>query len=164
LRSSTVVSNDLGHAIISCGSALAAEFAGDEAGAKAPDFRVHVEGTPRDLRPLLRDEVYRIASEAMRNAFRHSRGRRIEVDLHYDKRQFRLRVRDDGQGIDPKVLGEGGRAGHHGLPGMHERAKLVKGKLAIWSEVNSGTEAELTVPTSVAYDNSPAENRLTSSA
>jgi len=62
-----------------------------------------------------------------------------------------LRVRDNGKGIDPKILGEGGRPGHHGLPGMQERAKLVGGKLTIWSELNSGTEAELTIPASVAY-------------
>jgi hypothetical protein len=34
---------------------------------------------------------------------------------------------------------------------MHERAKLVGGKLAIWSEIDRGTEAELTIPASVVY-------------
>jgi len=87
----------------------------------------------------------------MRNAFRHANARRIEVEIHYDQRRLRLRVRDDGRGIDPKVLAEGKRAGHHGLPGMYERAKLVGGKLSVWSELDSGTEAELTVPASVAY-------------
>jgi signal transduction histidine kinase len=62
-----------------------------------------------------------------------------------------LRVRDNGKGIDPKVLGAGGRAGHHGLVGMQERAKLVGGKLAVWSELDSGTEVELTIPASLAY-------------
>ena len=62
-----------------------------------------------------------------------------------------MRVRDDGKGIDVKVLGAGGRAGHHGLPGMQERAKLAGGTLAVWSEPDSGTEIELTIPASVAY-------------
>jgi signal transduction histidine kinase len=70
-----------------------------------------------------------------------------------------LRVRDDGKGIDENVLGGGGRPGHYGLPGMHERAKLVGGKLAIWSELESGTEAELTIPASVAYARSSANRR-----
>ena len=66
-------------------------------------------------------------------------------------RQLRLRIRDDGKGIDPKILSEGGRKGHHGLPGMQNRAKLAGGKLAVWSKPNSGTEQELTVPGSIAY-------------
>jgi signal transduction histidine kinase len=125
----------------------------------SPAFRVQVEGTPRELAPTLRDEVYRIASEAVRNAFRHSHAARIEVEIRYDPGQLRLRVRDDGKGIDENVLGGGGRAGHYGLPGMHERAKLVGGKLAIWSELESGTEAELTIPASVAYARSSANRR-----
>ena len=33
--------------------------------------------------------------------------------------------------------------------GMQERAKLVGGKLAVWSELDSGTKVELTVPASI---------------
>jgi signal transduction histidine kinase len=89
---------------------------------KSCEFQVHVEGTTRDLAPLVRDEVYRIAGEGLRNAFRHPQAERIEVEIRYDRRQLRVRVRDNGRGIDPKILGEGGRPGHHGLPGMQERA------------------------------------------
>jgi signal transduction histidine kinase len=99
----------------------------------------------------------------MRNAFRHAGASRIEVDIHYDNRQLMVRIRDNGKGIDAKVLDEGGRAGQHGLPGMHERAKLVGGKLAIWSELHSGTEIELTVPASVAYAKALAASRPLSS-
>jgi signal transduction histidine kinase len=74
-----------------------------------------------------------------------------------------LRVRDDGKGIDPKVVDGGGCAGHHGLPGMHERAKIAGGKLAVWSEPGSGTEIELTIPASIAYTKSPpAHQSMTS--
>ena len=110
-----------------------------------------MEGTPRDLAPLVGDEVYRIAVEALRNAFRHANATRVEVEVHYDRREFRLRVRDDGKGIDPKVLAGGGAAGHYGLAGMHERAAIIGGTLTIWSELDSGTEAELIVPASIAY-------------
>jgi signal transduction histidine kinase len=151
LRSSTVISNDLAQAI----STLGEELAADQTGRNSPDLRVHVEGTPRNLAPLVRAEVYRIAGEALRNALRHAYASRIEVDIRYDQRQLRLRVRDDGKGIDPKVIDAGGRAGHHGLPGMHERANMVGGKLAVWSELNSGTEVEMTIPASHAYAKSP---------
>jgi signal transduction histidine kinase len=147
LRSSTVVTNDLARAI----SMLGEELSVGHSGRNRPEFRVQVEGTSRDLAPLVRDEVHRIASEAVRNAFRHAEAERIEVDIHYDKRRLRLRVRDDGKGIDPQVLVEGGLPGHHGLPGLYERAGLVGAKLAIWSETDSGTEIELSIPGSVAF-------------
>ena len=155
LRSSTVDTNDLAVAIGTLGEELAA----DQTDQNSPDFRVEVEGTTAESAPILRDEVYRIAGEALRNAFRHAQARRIEVEIRYDERQLRLRVRDDGKGIDPKVLDEGGRAGHYGLPGMHERAKMVGGKLAVWSELDSGTEVELTIPASLAYATSLAAVR-----
>jgi signal transduction histidine kinase len=157
LRSSALVSSDIAQAISTFGD----ELASGPSGQNSPNFRVVVEGAPRDLAPLLRDEIYRITGEALRNAFRHAHAQRIEVEIRYDQRQLRLRVRDDGKGIDPTVLNGGGRPGHYGLPGMHERAKLVGGKLAVWSELNSGTEAELTIPASIAYAKSSAARRST---
>jgi signal transduction histidine kinase/ligand-binding sensor domain-containing protein len=155
LRSSTVVTNDLARTI----NALGEELAADQTGQDSLDFLVTVEGATRNLVPLVRDEVYRIAGEALRNAFRHSQARRIEVEIRYDKRQLRLRVRDDGKGIDPKVFAEGGRDGHYGLAGMRERAKLVGGELAVRSKLDSGTEAELAIPASMAYSKSPVARR-----
>ena len=78
----------------------------------------------------------------------------LEAEIRYDEKYFRLRVRDDGKGIGPEVLRGDGREGHYGLHGMRERAKLVGGKLATWSEVNSGTEIELIIPASKAYGKS----------
>ena len=142
-----MLTNDLARAI----ATLAEELAANQTGPNCPEFRARVEGAPRDLAPLVRDEAHRIACEAVRNAFRHAQAGRIEVEIRYDHRQLRLLVRDNGKGIEPKVLSGGGRAGHYGLPGMHERAKLAGGKLALWSELDSGTEAELIIPASVAY-------------
>lgn len=158
LRSSTLASNDLARAISMLGEELSTHHSGNH----SPEFRVQVAGTPRDLAPILRDDVYRIASEAVRNAFQHSRAQRIEVEIRYDQRQLRLRIRDDGRGIDPKVLEAGARAGHYGLPGVHERAKLIGGKLTVWSELDSGTEAELSIPAAIAYSK-PASPRSTMS-
>jgi signal transduction histidine kinase/ligand-binding sensor domain-containing protein len=147
LRSSTVVTNEL-HAAI---SALGQELAANQAGSGSALFRLEVEGTPRDLHPILRDEIYRIAAEALRNAFRHSEARRIESEILYEERQLRLRVRDDGKGLDPAVLRGEGRPGHYGLGGMRERATLIGARLDVWSKGDSGTEVELTVPASRAY-------------
>jgi signal transduction histidine kinase/ligand-binding sensor domain-containing protein len=147
LRSSTRVTNDLALAIRTLGEELAAKQTSEN----PPVLDVAVEGAARDLNPILRDEVYRIAGEAMRNALEHAQARRVEVELHYDKLELRLRVRDDGKGIDPEILRNQGRSGHFGVQGMRERAKLVGGRLEIWSKLDSGTEVELSIPASIAY-------------
>jgi len=151
LRSSTVVTNDLAQAINAFGEGLVS----DQPGAKSPYFRVVVEGASMDLAPLIRDEVYRIVGEALRNAFRHAHAARIEVKINYEKQRLRVRVEDDGRGINAEFLGAGGRTGHHGLPGMHERAQLAGCKLTIWSEPDSGTKVELNIPASIAYLKTP---------
>ena len=148
IRSSTELTNELSKAVEVLGNSLAEQQRAANGG--APAFSVEVEGESRDLQPILRDEVYRLTGEGMRNAFRHAQARRIEVEIRYHTRELRVRVRDDGIGIDASVLQEG-RAGHYGLPGMRERAKSIGGHLDVWSEQGAGTELELTVPASVAY-------------
>ena len=76
--------------------------------------------------------------------------RRIAVELRYDKRQFRLTVRDNGIGIDDELMSQQ-RAGHFGLHGMRERAEIVGGRLEVWSKPNTGTEVELSIPRAIAY-------------
>jgi signal transduction histidine kinase/ligand-binding sensor domain-containing protein len=147
LRSSTIPGNNLAAAIGAFGDELSTNFNG----AERPSFELQVEGNPRELAPTLKDEIFRIASEAVRNAFRHSDARNIEVEIRYDHRHFRLRVRDDGKGIDSTVLAAGGRDLHYGLAGMQERAKAVGGKFTIWSKLDSGTEIELLISAKVAY-------------
>ena len=144
LRSSVVETNDLALAIRTLGEELAIN-------SEPVVFDVHVEGTSRSLHPILRDDIYKIAAEALRNAFRHAEARRVEVEIRYDQEQFRLRVRDDGKGINPAILSSRGGERHYGLPGMQERATLIGGKLAVWSELDAGTEVEVRLPASTAY-------------
>jgi len=146
LRDSTIQSNDLAMAISTLGEELTTDSTDHR-----PAFRVAVEGEARNLHPILRDEIYKIVAEALRNAFRHSQARQIEVEIRYDNEQFRLRVRDDGKGIDPAILSRQGSEGHYGLPGMRERATLIGGKLGVWSEVGAGTEVEVRLPAATAY-------------
>jgi signal transduction histidine kinase len=148
LRSSATLTNELAQAITTLGEELAATCAGER---KPATFRVSIEGAPRDLHPILRDDVYRIAREALRNAFHHAQATRIEAEITYRERFLRLRIRDDGKGIDSKLL-DAGRDGHWGLPGMRERAQQIGGQLEMWSEAGAGTEVELRIPGSIAYE------------
>lgn len=119
--------------------------------ANPPAFSLTVEGARRSLEPVLQDEVYRVGRELLRNAFQHAHASRIEVEIRYDSRHFRLHVRDDGTGIDPKILEAGGCAGHWGLRGMWERVDRFGGRLEFWSATGAGAEAVLTVPAERSY-------------
>jgi signal transduction histidine kinase len=141
MRSSTEITNDLAQALRTLGDELSSEG--------SADFRVVVEGSSRDVHPILRDEVYGLAREAIRNAFRHAEAKVIEAEIGYGG-DLRVRIRDDGKGIDPAMLNEG-RPSHYGVPGMRERAARIGGKLKIWSAPGAGTEIELSIPGSIAY-------------
>src|SRR5579871_422868 len=147
LRAGGFGSADLAQAI----GNLSREILSGSTGEIAPELRVQEEGTPRNLNPMVRDEIYRIAVEALRNAIRHAMARRIEVEIRYGEEHLRIRIRDDGRGIDPNIVGDFHAPGHWGLRGMRERAKLVGGNLEVWSELDSGTEVELTIPGTSAY-------------
>ena len=155
LRSGSSSTLDLGQAL----SSFANELLSGSTQERSPKLHIEVEGTPKPLNPLVRDELYRAGAEALRNAIRHASAQQIEVEIHYDEQTLRLRIRDDGKGIDPGMLGQDHRAGHWGLRGIRERAKLVGGVCEIWSQLDGGTEIELSVPAASAYAKVPTSQR-----
>jgi ligand-binding sensor domain-containing protein/signal transduction histidine kinase len=148
LRSQPPDQDDLAKVLTIMGQDLARSRQSKE---RPVSFRVEVEGERQPLKPLLQDEVYRIASELLRNAFQHAEAAQIEAEIRYDPHVLRVHVRDDGKGIAPEILRAGGRNGHWGLAGMRERAKRIGARLDFWSEAGAGTEVQLTVPASIAY-------------
>ena len=152
LRPAPVAQNDLEQLLTAIGQEIAGS---QDTGRDSPNFSVTVEGARQTLSAILQDEVYRIACEVIGNAFRHANASQIEAEIRYDDGSLRLRIRDDGKGTDPKVLKEGARAGHWGLPGIRERAKQIGARLEFWSKAGAGTEVELTVPASIAYAKPP---------
>ncbi len=114
-------------------------------------IRVAVHGTLRGLHPIVCEEAFLVAREALTNAVRHAKANEIEVDVFYDRAALRVVIRDDGRGIDPLILRAGGREGHWGLLGIRERAKKIHAHMNIWSRVSAGTEVELRVPAALAY-------------
>jgi PAS domain S-box-containing protein len=123
------------------------------------DFRVIVNGQQRPLQPFIRHEMYRIGREALVNAFCHSRAKRVEFELEYAESDLRMRVRDNGCGIDAQVL-HSGRQGHWGLAGMRERAERIGGLLKISSSSAAGTEVLFSIPSCIAFHLSPANHSL----
>jgi signal transduction histidine kinase len=148
LRSAVAETNDLVQAIRNFGTEL-------ESNSTTTSIEVDGRGAPRALRPIVQLEVYRIAVEALRNAFQHAHARRVQVEIRFDERRFRLRVADDGRGIDERVIHREPPEGHFGLNGMRERADVVGGRLDIWSKLDSGTRVDLSIPAGAAYGVAP---------
>jgi ligand-binding sensor domain-containing protein/signal transduction histidine kinase len=151
LRSSTFDDGDLASVL----GALGAELAVATDAQVPPEYRVVIEGKPRELRPDVRDDICRIAREAVRNAYRHANARHIETEVTFADTELRVRVRDDGIGVDSTILARGQRAGHWGLPAMRERGESIGGRLNVWSEKNAGTEVELRISAVIAYAKPP---------
>jgi len=147
LRSSSLDDRDLATSLSALGASLAA---GTDPISK-PQFSVVVEGRPRELTAVVCDEAYRIAREAVSNAYQHAKARHIETEVSFGDANLTVRVRDDGKGVDPEILARGQRPGHWGLPGMRERSESFGGRLRVWSERNTGTEVELRIPAHAAY-------------
>jgi signal transduction histidine kinase len=108
-----------------------------------------VQGRARELHPAVRDEVYRIGYEAIRNACVHSRAGRINVAIEYG-RDLTLRISDNGAGIDAAVV-ETGKEGHFGLRGMRERAERIGATFTLVSGPETGTAITLMVPGRLAF-------------
>lgn len=142
LRSASAAPSSLQLALLKAAEQMAG---GDQA-----KLRVLEIGARRELHPMVREEAARIAIEAMFNSLRHAHAATIEVEVSYQRRQLRINVRDDGQGMEESVL-RGGREGHFGFMGMHERARRIGGQISIWNRPGAGTEVSLTVPARTAY-------------
>lgn len=112
---------------------------------------VSVSGEIREIHPIVRDEVYRVGYEAIRNAHAHSGGTHLTVQLRYTD-DLMLRVADDGIGADAPTLSDG-KKGHYGLKGMRERANRIGARLNIVSDATRGTEVCLIIPGKIAFYN-----------
>ena len=147
LRSSSFDDRDLATSLSAFGSELGAGIDSPS----MPQYRVVVEGRPRELTVVVLDEACRIVREAVSNAYQHAKAGHIETEVTFGNADLTIRVRDDGIGVDPQILARGQRPGHWGLPGMRERSERFRGHLHVWSEGNVGTEVELRIPAHVAY-------------
>lgn len=136
-------SDDIEHMIL--------EIARKQVFSPATQIAVTTEGEPRALDPLVWDEVARIANEALFNIWRHAQAKEIAIRIGFQPDGFSVRFRDDGVGIPERVLREGRREGHFGLPGMRERAAKIQSRLVVQRAPGGGSEVNLIVPAAIAY-------------
>lgn len=152
LRSSTTERNDLA-------DALRRATESDQLPGSM-SVSLSVTGSASEMHPIVRDEIYLIGYEAIRNAALHSGASRLEIELRYAQ-DLTLRVRDNGAGIDPALLHRG-KPGHFGLQGMRERASRIGGKLTMTSSHSAGTEIQLIVPGGIIFSKTPSRTGLQS--
>jgi signal transduction histidine kinase len=113
-------------------------------------FCVSIEGTSSALLPEARHALIGIGAEALNNAYRHSMGTQVEMDIVYDApSHLTLRVRDNGRGFDVDSWGQ--RPGHFGFIGIQEHASQLHTRANIWSRPGAGTEISVRVAGETAY-------------
>ncbi len=109
-----------------------------------PDIRswVSVEGDESVVAPHVRDELFLILREGIRNAVTHSGARTIKVELDTNDNRIKAAVEDDGRGFESGEEATGGT----GLASMKERASLLGGTLDMASVPDRGTRVEIFLP------------------
>jgi PAS domain S-box-containing protein len=100
-------------------------------------------GTEPRLSLDTKQGLYRIAQEALHNAARHARAKKLGIALVGNGSGIHLQVWDDGVGFHPGA----DYPGHLGLLTMHERASELGGQLTIESRPGEGTRVSATIPT-----------------
>ena len=100
------------------------------------------------LEPLLEGTLYRIAQEALSNVLRHSGTSKAQVTLAECDGTVRLEIKDWGRGFDPNRVA----AGHFGVRGIRERARILRGRALIESLPGQGTRVLVELPTTLARD------------
>lgn len=108
------------------------------------DFDLVVSGTPATLSDEKKEQLARIAQEALTNAVRHSHAKRIRAELSFED-GITLSISDNGTGFSLNET-DGRDAAHWGLVGMYERAARIGASLRVKSAPELGTEVRVFVP------------------
>jgi signal transduction histidine kinase len=103
-------------------------------------FRVSMREPSAQPDEATRDALVHVAREAVTNAVKHGRARSIEVAFAHDD-EWRLSVRDDGEGFDASTSYDG-----FGLDSMRHRADTLGGMLHVSSVAGAGTLVECALP------------------
>ncbi|MFQ5433242.1 MAG: ATP-binding protein [Anaerolineae bacterium] len=110
---------------------------------------LHLDGDERRLTPEAELSLFRVAQEALANAWKHAQTPKVEVSLLFGETAVEITICDRGRGFEaPERLRALAEAGHFGLVGMRERMELVGGRLRLTSEPGRGTTITAQAPLS----------------
>ena len=114
--------------------------------------RFRAERAARLAKPALGTPLYRLAQEAVTNAIKHGKARRIELRLAARGQTLVLTVQDDGLGFNPDNCSKSGM----GLRLMQYRAEVAGGSLSIQPGRGKGTVVTCRVPGALLPPSSPS--------
>jgi signal transduction histidine kinase/ligand-binding sensor domain-containing protein len=139
IRSPESESIDLAAEIVASGTQLTT--------GRSAQFSFRTDGQSYEVPANTRQQLLRIAREAITNSAQHAEASRIEVRLVYKRDSVMLRIADDGRGFD---VSEAQRLpGHFGLATMRERAARIQAALTIISNAGKGTIIEVVTPVTI---------------
>jgi PAS domain S-box-containing protein len=107
---------------------------------------ISVEGDESLIPPRVREQLFLILREAVRNAVSHSEAGQLGIEVRVSPERVVGRVEDDGRGFEgTSEDGDDNDVSGRGLHSMRERAELVGGALTLSSAPGSGTKIEASV-------------------
>lgn len=96
------------------------------------------------LPPALHEHLLRLVAEGLMNIARHAQATSARVCANCDQQGLTFEIGDNGIGFDPEAAAR--QAGHYGLLGLRERARLLQGQLQIITAPGEGTTISLHLP------------------
>jgi signal transduction histidine kinase len=110
-------------------------------------IRVDIHGEECDLDDAMKITIFRVVQESLNNIVKHSQAAHVNIHLHYDEKNVRISVFDNGIGFDrDEVQKRRSNRPSLGLAGMEERAALLGGTVTVQSRPGYGTEVEAVIP------------------
>jgi len=121
-------------------------LASDVAEYSGIETKVSVSGNQRRFSEEAELVLFRIAQEALRNVWRHSKATRADITVEFDQSNIKISISDNGEGFTPpETMGDLAKDGRLGLAGMQERARLINGRLSLQSKPGKGTTVTVEV-------------------
>ncbi len=102
---------------------------------------LETKGSERQVPVPVATCLYRVAQEALANAYKHAGASRVGVSLDFQPGAVRLDIQDDGQGFDAAAVEQG-----HGLGNMRRRAEELGGAFDLKSAPGLGTRVSISLP------------------
>jgi len=88
--------------------------------------------------------LYRIVQIAMSNVIKYARAHQVKIRLDISKNRVRLSISDDGVGFNRQTALHDKMA--FGLRNIRDRARIIGGKVKIYSQLGEGTSVVVTIP------------------
>ncbi|MCW3116296.1 MAG: histidine kinase [Chitinophagaceae bacterium] len=92
--------------------------------------------------------VFRMFQEISKNIIKHSRATQIEFSLQRSGNEIEVVISDNGRGFDIDADIAAGKLNGVGMRSLYSRARMIRGRIAVSSQLNEGTRVSIYIPVS----------------